>query len=103
MNGVFILLFIINIVIIFSQMLDRLSDAMAFGALLPCSKCKGQIVFRSGIGYQCLGYSSEWAKCEDVLMKPNRVPFKVPKEMKETYSFLYVFFKYRSNRNKTMK
>ena len=46
-------------------MLDRLSDAMMFGALKKCPECgEGQLVFRSGVGYQCMGDMSEWTKCQ---------------------------------------
>lgn len=69
-------------------MVERLSDAMAFGAIEKCKKCKGQFTFCSGKGYQCLGYVSEWLKCEEVTSKPSRVPFKVPSELKEKYPFL---------------
>ena len=47
------------------QILDRLSDAMMFGALKKCPECEdGQLVFRSGVGYQCTGDVSEWTKCQ---------------------------------------
>lgn len=71
-------------------MLDRLADAMTFGALKKCPTCKdGQLTFRSGVGYFCLG-EDEWAKCESVFDDPARVPFVVPKTLKEEYEFLYV-------------
>lgn len=73
----------------FLKMLDRLSDIMTFGALKKCTKCgSGQFVFRSGFGYQCIGHLSEWSKCENIVDKPERTPFKVPKEFKEQYSFM---------------
>lgn len=43
---------------------------------------------------------SEWAKCANVTLNPERVKFKVPPEMAEDHSFLYVqkfiiiFFQY---------
>ncbi|CAH0393176.1 unnamed protein product [Bemisia tabaci] len=71
------------------RILDRLSDCMSFGALLPCEHCKtGQLVFRSNVGYQCIGHLNEWAKCQKVVMKPKRVKFTVPEDLKEKYSFL---------------
>ncbi|XP_043217135.1 poly [ADP-ribose] polymerase 1-like [Amphibalanus amphitrite] len=71
------------------RMLDRLSDGMAFGALLPCPLCKnGQLVFRSGVGYQCVGQLTEWTKCTNVVKVPKRRLFKVPKELAEEYPFL---------------
>lgn len=71
------------------QMLDRLADIMTFGALLNCTQCtRGQFVFRSGVGYYCLGNKSEWVKCEAITDDPARKPFRVPKELKEKYAFL---------------
>ncbi|XP_072383200.1 poly [ADP-ribose] polymerase-like [Diabrotica undecimpunctata] len=58
-------------------MLDRLADAMTFGALLPCIKCKGQLVFENG-GYMCSGRLSEWAKCDASEKEPARQQFTVP-------------------------
>ena len=38
---------------------------MMFGALKKCPECgDGQLVFRSGVGYQCMGDVSEWTKCQ---------------------------------------
>uniref|UniRef100_A0A2S2P4Z7 NAD(+) ADP-ribosyltransferase n=1 Tax=Schizaphis graminum TaxID=13262 RepID=A0A2S2P4Z7_SCHGA len=67
---------------------DRLSDLLAFGTLLPCDECGGQLVFRSGIGYQCLGYKNEWLKCEKVMAEPNRIEFKIPTHILENDDFL---------------
>ncbi|CAG2113149.1 unnamed protein product [Medioppia subpectinata] len=68
---------------------ERVSDAMAFGALAKCPECKkGQLVFRIS-GYICTGNVSQWAKCEyETTDKPKRKPFKVPKELAEEYAFL---------------
>jgi poly [ADP-ribose] polymerase len=61
---------------------------MTFGALEPCDKCNGgQLVFRSGFGYQCLGNLSEWSKCEYQHLDPKRSLFKVPDDLKQ-YQFL---------------
>lgn len=54
---------------------------MAFGVLLPCDECKGQLVFKSNVGYQCLGYKNEWLKCEKVFLNPRRSKFKVPSDL----------------------
>ncbi|XP_001947212.1 poly [ADP-ribose] polymerase [Acyrthosiphon pisum] len=67
---------------------DRLSDLLAFGTLLPCDECEGQLVFRSGIGYQCLGYKNEWLKCDKIMAEPRRVEFKIPSHILENYDFL---------------
>ncbi len=70
-------------------MLDRLADAMTFGVLSRCSECKnGQLVFRSGVGYFCLGNKDEWVKCEAVFLDPPKKPFLVPKELKKEFPFL---------------
>lgn len=80
------------------RMLDRLADIMTFGKLLPCPECKdGQFVFRSGVGYQCQGNISEWAKCENKTLEPPRGPFKVPSDMKEKSPFLESY-KYKPNK-----
>jgi len=47
--------------------------------------------YRSGVGYQCLGYATEFTKCMRVLNEVKRKPFKVPDELKEKYDFLYVY------------
>lgn len=66
---------------------------MTFGAIQRCKNCQGgQIVFRSGVGYFCLGHKDEWVKCETVYEKPVKKPFVVPKKLKKDYPFLYVFF-----------
>ena len=71
------------------QMLNRLSDIMTFGALERCDECQtGQFVFRSGVGYQCQGYLTEWTKCQNVRLEPNRKPFKVPPELSSDHGFL---------------
>lgn len=56
---------------------------MAFGTLLPCEECQGQFVFKSSIGYQCLGYKNEWLKCEKVLTDPPRKNFEIPSHLIE--------------------
>jgi len=65
-----------------------LSDLLAFGTLLPCDECEGQLVFRSGVGYQCLGYKNEWLKCDKVMVEPRRVEFKIPPHILENDDFL---------------
>lgn len=62
---------------------------MTFGALKPCSLCKnGQLVFRSGVGYFCLGNKDEWTKCEAVLEDPKKKKFLIPQELKDKHEFL---------------
>lgn len=61
---------------------------MVFGTLLPCDECNGQLVFRSGLGYQCLGYKNEWLKCGKIFVDPPRVKFEVPSAILEKDKFL---------------
>ncbi|XP_014252361.1 poly [ADP-ribose] polymerase [Cimex lectularius] len=68
--------------------LDRLADVMTFGALLPCEACKGNFVYRTGVGYQCQGDISEWSKCEQVEQTPKRTLFKVPEDLANKFPFL---------------
>lgn len=61
---------------------------MAFGTLVPCKECGGQFVFRSGIGYQCVGHKNEWLKCENIIPNPLRVKFQIPSHLLENDDFL---------------
>merc|ERR1712223_394433 len=71
------------------SMLDRLGDIMTFGAIEPCQECEsGQLVYRSGVGYQCTGNISEWTKCQFRTLEPKRKPFVVPKTYKNQFDFL---------------
>ncbi|XP_031827907.1 poly-(ADP-ribose) polymerase [Nomia melanderi] len=65
--------------------IDRLSDAICFGALKPCTKCNGQLVYTSGLGYKCTGDITEWTKCENVTQDPKRKKISIPSELKEEY------------------
>ncbi|KAJ8919846.1 hypothetical protein NQ315_006375 [Exocentrus adspersus] len=70
------------------RMLDQVADAMTFGALLPCPKCKtGQLVFNK-IGYVCTGNITEWTKCPNVEKEPKRKAFAVPANYKKQFPFL---------------
>lgn len=75
------------------QMLDRLADCMMFGALEPCEECPGdgQLVFRSGVGYQCMGDMSEWTKCQFKTLDPKRKEFKLPKDYKQRFDFCKLY------------
>jgi hypothetical protein len=71
------------------QILDRLADIMTFGSLERCEVCKtGQFVYRSGVGYQCLGDLTEWTRCQNTTLEPKRKPFKVPPELSSDHAFL---------------
>lgn len=67
------------------QIIDRLSDAICFGALKPCPKCNGQLVYNSGTGYKCTGDLTEWTKCENVMQDPKRKKFVISSDIKEAY------------------
>lgn len=56
---------------------------MAFGVLPPCDECGGQLVFKSGVGYQCSDYKNEWLKCQKLFLHPIRVKFHVPHSLLE--------------------
>ncbi|KAF7690537.1 poly [ADP-ribose] polymerase 1 [Silurus meridionalis] len=65
-----------------SNILDRLSDCMAFGSLKPCETCQGQLVFKSD-AYYCTGDISAWTKCVFKTLTPNRKDWVTPKEFHE--------------------
>ncbi|XP_053548122.1 poly [ADP-ribose] polymerase 1-like [Bombina bombina] len=65
-----------------TNILGRVSDGMAFGALLPCAECKGQFVFK-GDAYYCTGDISAWTKCVAKTQTPDRKDWVIPKEFHE--------------------
>ncbi|CAI9570907.1 unnamed protein product [Staurois parvus] len=65
-----------------TNILDRVSDGMAFGALLPCEECQGQFVFKTD-AYYCTGDISAWTKCVAKTQIPNRKDWVIPKEFHE--------------------
>ncbi|XP_048213481.1 poly [ADP-ribose] polymerase 1 [Perognathus longimembris pacificus] len=65
-----------------SAILDRVADGMAFGALLPCVECAGQLVFRSD-AYYCTGDVTAWTKCMVRTQTPRRKEWVTPKEFRE--------------------
>uniref|UniRef100_A0A671NI15 Poly [ADP-ribose] polymerase n=1 Tax=Sinocyclocheilus anshuiensis TaxID=1608454 RepID=A0A671NI15_9TELE len=65
-----------------SNIIDRLSDCMAFGSLKPCETCKGQLVFKSD-AYYCTGDISAWTKCVFKTQTPDRKDWVTPKEFSE--------------------
>ncbi|XP_066550886.1 poly [ADP-ribose] polymerase 1 [Amia ocellicauda] len=65
-----------------SNILDSLSDCMAFGALKACEECQGQLVFKSD-AYYCTGNLSAWTKCVVKTQTPNRKDWLTPKEFHE--------------------
>ncbi|XP_067274128.1 poly [ADP-ribose] polymerase 1 [Pseudorasbora parva] len=65
-----------------SNVVDHLSDCMAFGSLKPCESCKGQLVFKSD-AYYCNGDISAWTKCVFKTQTPDRKDWVTPKEFSE--------------------
>uniref|UniRef100_A0A673I3R4 Poly [ADP-ribose] polymerase n=1 Tax=Sinocyclocheilus rhinocerous TaxID=307959 RepID=A0A673I3R4_9TELE len=65
-----------------SNIIDRLSDCMAFGSLKSCETCKGQLVFKSD-AYYCTGDISAWTKCVFKTQTPDRKDWVTPKEFSE--------------------
>lgn len=65
-----------------SNIVDRLSDCMAFGSLKPCETCEGQLVFKSD-AYYCTGDISAWTKCVFKTQTPDRKDWVTPKEFCE--------------------
>lgn len=53
---------------------------MTFGALKRCPSCDGQYVFNKS-NYICNGNISEWAKCENIVKEPPRIPCRIPKDI----------------------
>lgn len=65
----------------------RVCDMLTFGALKPCSKCGGQYVLQKS-AYVCEGQLTEWVKCLNSEAKPERVPTKIPEDIKKQFPFL---------------
>lgn len=73
-------------------MLDAIADLLTFGALKRCPTCNGQFVFNKS-NFICVGNISEWAKCENILKDPPRVPCRIPDDLQADHSFLRKKFK----------
>jgi len=71
-----------------SRLLDLCSDLLTFGATEPCSQCGGMFVFKSGQGYACEGYISEYTRCVNVEKVPKRRPAEIPKGLAKEFAFL---------------
>uniref|UniRef100_A0A1B0BYD9 Poly [ADP-ribose] polymerase n=1 Tax=Glossina palpalis gambiensis TaxID=67801 RepID=A0A1B0BYD9_9MUSC len=70
------------------KLLDQVADLLTFGALAPCSECKGQQLLFNKSGYLCNGKLTEWTRCTNLLKDPKRGACKVPTELKKKYKFL---------------
>ncbi|KAK7907813.1 hypothetical protein WMY93_016425 [Mugilogobius chulae] len=79
-----------------SNVVDRLADGMAFGALQPCKECSGQLVFK-GDAYYCTGDISAWTKCVFKTKTPTRSDWVIPTEFHEV-PFLKKFKFKKQNR-----
>ncbi|UJR16963.1 hypothetical protein I4U23_003861 [Adineta vaga] len=75
-----------------SNLIDAVTDCMAFGALEPCSDCTGLLVFNY-TNYRCTGNLTEWTKCSYSTQLPKRKPFEIPDHIKEKYS-IFENYKY---------
>ncbi|XP_071441476.1 poly [ADP-ribose] polymerase [Hetaerina americana] len=84
-----------------SMMLDAIADMLTFGALNPCPKCKGQLSYKSGVGYECTGDETEWAKCQHSTLEPSRRECVFPKDFSADHPFLKSY-KYKP-RNRIIK
>lgn len=74
-----------------SSLLNRCSDGMTFGRLLPCEECSdGQLVYRTE-GYCCTGNLTAWTKCMFVTREPKRAKWKISDDLKEASDFLKNF------------
>ncbi|KFO19690.1 Poly [ADP-ribose] polymerase 1 [Fukomys damarensis] len=65
-----------------SAILDQVADGVAFGALLPCEECSGQLIFKSD-AYYCTGDVTAWTKCTVKTQMPSRKEWVTPKEFRE--------------------
>ncbi|CAF0861684.1 unnamed protein product [Rotaria sordida] len=70
-----------------SNLIDAVTDCMAFGALEPCPECNGFLVFNY-TNYRCTGNITEWTKCFYSTQLPKRKSFEIPDKIKETYNML---------------
>ncbi|CAF1311166.1 unnamed protein product [Rotaria sp. Silwood1] len=70
-----------------SNLIDAVTDCMAFGALEPCPECNGCLVFNY-TNYRCTGNITEWTKCSYSTKLPQRRSFEIPDKIKENYDIL---------------
>ncbi|KAL0113855.1 hypothetical protein PUN28_011294 [Cardiocondyla obscurior] len=68
-----------------SNIVNLLSDILYFGTLQPCPKCKGQLIYNSGLGYKCTGDVTEWTKCEYITQDPKRKKCEIPSDIKKNF------------------
>ncbi|XP_072031637.1 poly [ADP-ribose] polymerase 1-like isoform X2 [Amphiura filiformis] len=66
-----------------ARLYDRVVDCMAFGALLPCPECQGQLVVSAGTGYHCTGNLTAWTRCRYNSFTAEREDFTIPKSLQK--------------------
>lgn len=87
-----------------SNLIESVSDCLAFGGLQPCPECGGFLLFKSiylfsqnlflyfskfsYTNYRCTGNVTEWTKCSYSTDLPDRKPFEIPDRIKEDCSIL---------------
>jgi predicted DNA-binding WGR domain protein len=71
-----------------NNMVQRVADAMVFGAIEKCAVCKhGDLYFSHGV-YKCSGNVDEFAKCEWKGTDAKRKAFVVPEDLRDNHPFL---------------
>ncbi|CAF2081479.1 unnamed protein product [Rotaria magnacalcarata] len=75
-----------------SNLIEAVTDCMAFGALEPCPECGGCLVFNY-TNYRCTGNVTEWTKCSYSTQLPRRKSFEIPDKIKENYD-IFQNYKY---------
>ncbi|XP_031628486.1 poly [ADP-ribose] polymerase-like [Contarinia nasturtii] len=71
-----------------ANILNHVADIIYFGAIKPCKNCNANFIFDGNSGYLCQGYQSAWAKCNQILIEPERQSVKIPKDIQEKFPFL---------------
>ncbi|XP_077991916.1 poly [ADP-ribose] polymerase 1-like [Glandiceps talaboti] len=75
-----------------SKLLDRVADAMAFGALQPCPECNGQLIVGSS-KYNCTGNITSWTKCLYTSKETKRTKFVIGDDFEDNDYLMKFKFK----------
>uniref|UniRef100_A0A914YGL3 Poly [ADP-ribose] polymerase n=1 Tax=Panagrolaimus superbus TaxID=310955 RepID=A0A914YGL3_9BILA len=69
---------------------EQLTDCIVFGVPETCKECGNGTLFYSASRhtYKCYGHISEFTSCVHENRNPPRIPFKIPKDLKENNTFL---------------
>uniref|UniRef100_A0AC34GDG1 Uncharacterized protein n=1 Tax=Panagrolaimus sp. ES5 TaxID=591445 RepID=A0AC34GDG1_9BILA len=72
------------------SVIEQLADCIVFGAPETCKECGNGAFFYSSSHhtYKCKGNISEFTSCVHEDRNPPRIPFKIPKDLKESNTFL---------------